>query len=74
MFKYEFWWKFANRIRWWFGWQLQPRRCCKRGENLGPIVQDRPDLIYRRCKVCNSRHFELTASAGEFRTQGTQLG
>jgi hypothetical protein len=39
------------------------RQCCK--ENLGEPEQLKEDLVVRRCKVCNRRHFELTAEPGK---------
>ena len=34
--------------------------CCKQETNLGKVEQVRPDLVFRRCQVCNCRHLELT--------------
>lgn len=42
------------------------KECCTKEENLGPVVPERVDLIYRRCKVCSCRHFELTVDPGKF--------
>lgn len=74
MFKYEFWWQLANRIRVFFGRSPQRRRCCWKEENLGPVVQDASDLTYRRCQVCQSRHFTLTADPGKIGLHGVQVG
>ena len=35
------------------------KECCRYEENLGPVVQERNDLRYRKCSVCGCRHFEL---------------
>ena len=48
--------------------------CCKVEENLGPAVQERPDLVYRHCKVCQCRHFELTLDPGKLGLQGAGIG
>jgi hypothetical protein len=47
--------------------------CCNQEENLGPIIQERPDLIYRRCKICNCRHFELSLDPGKIGITGNNL-
>lgn len=47
--------------------------CCKLSENL-ETKQERPDLRIDTCKQCGSRHFELTADAGEIGIVGIQLG
>lgn len=39
--------------------------CCVNPDNLD-VKQDRPDLLVKTCKVCNLRHFELTADPGKF--------
>ena len=36
------------------------KECCRYDENLGPVIQERTDLRYRRCSVCGCRHFELS--------------
>jgi len=38
--------------------------CCRQEENLGPTIQERPDLSYKVCKVCGCRHFELSVDPG----------
>ncbi len=47
--------KRAQRTR---GLQERPNKCCRDDSNLGPVVQERPDFSYRRCSVCDCRHFE----------------
>jgi hypothetical protein len=46
------------------------KECCKQESNLGPVVQERKDLIYRRCAVCGCRHFELTLDPGVLFSKG----
>jgi hypothetical protein len=48
--------------------------CCKVEENLGPVVQERVDLAYRRCSVCQCRHFELTADPLVINLRGAAIG
>ena len=48
------------------------KECCK--DNLGPAVQERPDLTYRCCQVCGVRHFELTLDPGKFGLRGAPVG
>ena len=48
--------------------------CCRVEENLGPVIQERADLMYRRCKVCQCRHFELTADPLRLNLRGAPLG
>ena len=47
--------------------------CCRDEKNLSETVQERKDLVYRRCGVCGCRHFELTVDPGELGVQGKEL-
>jgi hypothetical protein len=39
--------------------------CCRNEANMGPAVPMGPGgCIYRRCKVCDRRHFEMTLDPG----------
>lgn len=49
------------------------KECCKDETNLGPVVQHRPDVTYRRCKVCQCRHFEWTVDPGKMFSRGVPL-
>lgn len=51
----------------------QRKDCCKQEENLGPVIRERADLTYRRCRVCQCRHFEFTADPGKFVFRGKAL-
>ncbi len=42
------------------------KECCKKPENLREPERLRDDLVFRRCKVCGCRHFELTLEPGHF--------
>ena len=35
--------------------------CCKAEANLR-VVEQKPDIIVRRCIVCGARHWEITAN------------
>src|SRR5574341_449800 len=72
MFKYEFWWNVANRIRVFFGYSPQIRRCCKQESNL-QFARIRPDLTVKRCRICGSRHFEATLDPGKIGLLGIPL-
>jgi hypothetical protein len=50
------------------------KECCKQEDNLGPVVQEREDLIYRRCRVCQCRHFELTVDPLRLGIHGSNMG
>jgi hypothetical protein len=50
------------------------KECCRDEKNLGPVVQERKDLTYRRCQVCQCRHFELTVEPGRLGLRGGQVG
>ena len=52
-------WMLENKVRSLLGKSLLPRRCCRVASNLVPFAERR-DLIVNKCKVCGSRHFELT--------------
>lgn len=37
------------------------KECCKpEAGNLGPVIRERHDVTFRRCRVCQCRHFEFT--------------
>lgn len=63
---YRWGWRLANRVRVRLGRPAQPKRCCRNEQNLGPIIRESAVLTYRRCRVCQCRHFELTADMGKF--------
>jgi hypothetical protein len=44
--------------------------CCREEANLGPVVRETADLLYRRCTVCGRRHFELTVDPGQLGLTG----
>jgi hypothetical protein len=51
--------------------------CCKDPANLYRRENDqeeRPDLVVRRCRVCECRHFELTADPGKLGLRGSPIG
>jgi len=48
--------------------------CCQQAENLGPPVQERHDLVYRRCQICGCRHFELILDPGRLVLRGAPVG
>lgn len=51
--------------------------CCRKVENLYRRENDpeeRVDLIIMRCKVCECRHFELTADPGRLGLRGAAAG
>lgn len=48
--------------------------CCKLEENLGPVVKVAEDLTFRRCLVCNCRHFEAVLDPLKMNLTGAQLG
>jgi hypothetical protein len=59
----------ANRLRRAIGRPPQPKRCCRKHENMGPfqrVREDKPDLRVCQCRVCGARHFELTADPRHF--------
>jgi hypothetical protein len=64
--KPHFWWRFGNKTRRIFGFRSRPKKCCRNTVNLGPVIEDDRGLVYRRCFVCNCRHFELRADPGKF--------
>lgn len=43
----------------------RPNECCNLENNM-EYKQERPDLRIDTCKVCGSRHFELTIDPGKF--------
>jgi len=50
--------------------------CCKDPANLYRRENDpeeRPDLVVRRCRVCNCRHCELTADPLRLNLRGTSI-
>lgn len=46
------------------------KACCKKEENLIAISNEN----FQRCKICNSRHFSITAEIGELGVQLSGLG
>lgn len=52
--------------------------CCKpEAGNLGPPERynpERGDLVFRRCKVCNCRHFEAVGEPGVIFSRGASVG
>jgi hypothetical protein len=71
---YRWGWHLANRVRVRFGQPAIPKRCCRHVANLGPVVTDTVNaqgtLTYRRCQVCQCRHFELEATPGRYTAVG----
>lgn len=71
---YRWGWRLANRVRLLVGRPAIPKRCCRDLRNLGPVVTDTVNpqgtLTYQRCRVCQCRHFELTATPGHFGVVG----
>ncbi len=54
----------------------QRNPCCRVEDNLGPweSYQGRKDLGFRRCKLCQCRHFEAEADAGKIFSAGASAG
>jgi hypothetical protein len=48
--------------------------CCAISENLREEPSGKPDLVLRRCQVCQCRHFELTVDPGVIGVTGTAMG
>jgi len=71
---YEWSWRLANQVRVAIGRKPQPRRCCKRPENLSDPTRMRPDLLVRLCRVCGSRHFELTVDPIKIAVRQSSVG
>jgi len=42
----------------------EKKDCCKLEENLELQPSDKPELVIRKCRICNCRHFELTMEPG----------
>lgn len=43
--------------------------CCRFESNMGPeerLEDSPPGEIFRRCRICGRRHFEVTLDPGEF--------
>jgi len=59
-----------NWVRRLFHRPIQPKRCCRNLENRSPWERLRPDLIVCRCRVCDRRHFEMTADPRHFGIAG----
>ena len=51
------------------------KECCEKAENLVVRVedQDRPNVVVRRCKVCNCRHIEMVAEPGVIGLRGADV-
>ena len=50
------------------------KECCKDEENLGQVeIIREPDLVFRRCKVCNCRHFEMSVDPGKLGLKGSEM-
>lgn len=52
--------RIANRFRRYLGYRQLPKRCCRQRTNLGPLEWYSPSTVFRRCTVCQCRHFEMT--------------
>lgn len=66
-------WQRLQRLRQAVGMKPQPKACCRDVSNLGAPVQQTPgkdDLVYRQCRACGCRHFELTVDAGHLGVKG----
>lgn len=48
--------------------------CCRLEENLGAPETDAPDRWFRRCRVCQCRHFVLKVDPGRIGIRGNALG
>ena len=46
--------------------------CCK--TNLGPEIRVNPSVVYRVCRVCTCRHFEMTVNPGMIGLRGARIG
>ena len=69
----EFLWKCENKVRSLVGKRPLPRKCCRTPGNLQLALTNRPDLGLRVCKVCGSRHFELTIDPGNIFSRGEPI-
>jgi hypothetical protein len=47
--------------------------CCKLEENLELQPSDKPELVIRKCRICQCRHFELTLDPAEIGLVGAKL-
>jgi len=47
--------------------------CCAIPENLHEEPSGKEDLVLRRCRVCQCRHFELTMDPGVIGVTGKSL-
>lgn len=70
-------WLLANRIRRFFGYPSQPKRCCRKPENLLAFSSQAEQgfkEVVRKCRVCGCRHFEVEAEPGRFGITGGAVG
>jgi len=49
------------------------KACCRDAENLGEPIRVNDSTVYRRCVVCNCRHFEMTLDPGVLGLKGAAL-
>lgn len=49
------------------------KACCRNEKNLGPAVQAGPKTTFRRCTVCQCRHFEAVLDPGVIGIRGTKV-
>lgn len=42
------------------------RDCCARSENLEVQPSNKPDLVTKKCKVCDRNHYRLMVEGAKF--------